>query len=115
MKKLGVIPMFNSEDFEGFTNEFGQYELAADASELGVPPGMNPYYDVEEEGPDPTFARVTYAPDDDLQGKYMAVRSHKTGVTRLFRLEQEAASGWYFRSVSPLMNGEYGLVKIFND
>lgn len=114
MKKLGVIPLFNSNDFDGFTNEFGQYELVSDASDLGIPPGAAPYYDVNKEGLDPGFAAATSG-DDDLGGQYMAVRSHRTGATRLYRLEQEAASGWYFRSAARLGNGEYGLVKIFND
>lgn len=90
-------PMFESKSFETWNNEFGQYEMAVEASSLGLKAGEKPYA---------LLGSTTRLPA-------MSIRSHKTGKIRMFKLIQEAASGWYFVPVDGV--GIPVLVKIYND
>ncbi len=115
-KFLGVIPLYVSSDFIGFTNEFGQYETIANASDLQIAPGEVPHYSVDfESETDVVDVAIAQASNVQESGGYILLESARTGVRRLYRMEQEAQSGWYYRSLSRLPNGEYGLAKIFND
>ena len=97
MKKTSYnAPMFESKDFVSYTNEFGTYEMTAEASTLGLKPGEKPYSYL---GDHRTFPR-------------MAIKSHKTGKIRIFKLIQESATGWLF---APADSEIIPMVKIFND